>query len=87
MDVIDIVDVQQVDLVAPDEMLQIDHVAATATKLAKLLGGQGDIARILELMAFDQGLTRDDVAGLGIDELFRDRIARPCAQQVKLDAR
>ncbi len=85
MDVVRRFEIELVDLVARHEMVEIDDVPGFAAECLQLVLTHHDVARLLEFVAFDERVGRDDIAALGVDELLGHRIAGPRTQHVELD--
>jgi hypothetical protein len=71
VDVIGRVEIDRVDLVAVHKTVEVDDLRGLDLEVLQLVIGDRDIAPAFELVAFDNPITIDNLAGLGVDELLR----------------
>jgi hypothetical protein len=80
------IEIDRIDLVTIDKAVEVDDLRRFDLQVFQLVVADRDIAPALVLVALDDLIAVDDLAGLGVDELLRHTIAGLAVQLVEPDA-
>ena len=86
MDPIGRVEIDRIDLVTIDKAVEVDDLRRLDLQVLQLVVADRDIAPALVLVALDDLIAVDDLAGLGVDELLLDAVAGLGVQLVEAHA-
>src|SRR6266404_6970096 len=86
MDPIGGVEIDRIDLGAIDKAIEVDDLRRLDLQVLQLLVVDRDVTPALVLVALDDLIAVDDLAGLGIDELLRHAVAGLAVQLIEPDA-
>src|SRR6267143_6019477 len=86
MDPIRSVEIDRIDRVAIDKAIEVDDLRRLDLQVFQLVIADRDIATALVLVALDDLIAVDDLAGLRVDELLRHTVAGLAVQLVEANA-